>query len=91
MLDLKNRVETGRGNKMRCPYCQEEMRPGYIPNGEQPVQWIPNGERPSHISFSVAETGVALINQFKPLQANGYRAEAHYCPKCGIAIAPTSK
>ena len=29
---------------MKCPYCQEEMQLGYIPNGGQPVQWIPNGE-----------------------------------------------
>ena len=76
---------------MRCPYCQEEMQSGYIPNGEQPVQWIPNGEKPSRISFSIAEKGIVLINQFKPLQANGYKAEAYYCAKCKIVIAPTSK
>ncbi|MDO5015416.1 MAG: PF20097 family protein [Eubacteriales bacterium] len=23
---------------MKCPYCQKEMKSGYIPNGEQPVQ-----------------------------------------------------
>ena len=55
---------------MKCPYCQEEMQLGYIPNGGQPVQWIPNGERPSVLSFSIAEQGVPLINQFKPLKAN---------------------
>ena len=49
---------------MKCPYCQEEMQLGYIPNGGQPVQWIPNGERPSVLSFSIAEQGVPLINQF---------------------------
>ena len=52
----------------------KEMQRGYIPNGGQPVQWIPNGERPSVLSFSIAEQGVPLINQFKPLKANGYKA-----------------
>ena len=76
---------------MKCPYFQEEMQLGYIPNGGQPVQWIPDGERPSLLSFSVAERGVPLISQFKPLKANGYRAEAHYCSKCKIVIAQTKE
>lgn len=70
---------------MRCPYCQKEMQRGYIPNGSQPVQWIPDGERPSVLSFSVTEQGVSLVNQFKPLKANGYKAEAHYCSDCKVA------
>ena len=74
---------------MKCPYCQEEMQLGYIPNGGQPVQWIPNGERPSVLSFSIAEQGVPLINQFKPLKTNGYKAEANYCSNCKVIIAPT--
>ena len=60
---------------MKCPYCQKEMQLGYIPNGGQPVQWIPNGERASFLSFYIAEQGVPLINQFKPLKANGYSME----------------
>lgn len=74
---------------MKCPYCQKEMQLGYIPNGGQLVQWIPNGERASFLSFSIAEQGVPLINQFKPLKANGYKAEAHYCSNCKVIIAPT--
>ena len=74
---------------MKCPYCQKEMQPGYIPNGGQPVQWIPGGEKPSVLSFSIAERGVPLCNQFKPLKANGYKAEAHYCSNCKVIIAPT--
>lgn len=74
---------------MKCPYCKKEMQRGYIPNGSQPVQWIPDGARPSHLSFSVAEQGISLINQFKPLKAYGYKAEAHYCSDCKVIIAPT--
>lgn len=74
---------------MKCPYCQKEMQFGYIPNGQQPVQWIPDKGKPSLLSFSVAEQGVSLINQFKPLKVNGYKAEAHYCSNCKIVIAPT--
>ena len=74
---------------MKCPYCQEEMQFGYIPNGQQPVQWIPDGEKPSYFSISVAEQGIPLINHLKPLKANGYKAEAYYCTKCKVVIAPT--
>lgn len=73
---------------MKCPYCGMEMQAGYIPNGSQPVQWIPDGEKPSLFSFSIAGQGVSLINQYKPLKANGYKADAHYCPKCKVVIAP---
>lgn len=76
---------------MKCPYCQEEMKQGYIPNGQQPVQWIPEGERGTLLSFSVAQKGVSLFNQFKPLKANGYKAEAHYCSKCKIILAKTKE
>ena len=87
---IESQIGSCRGEcTMKCPYCQEEMQRGYIPNGGQPVQWIPNGERPSVLSFSIAEQGVPLINQFKPLKANGYKAEAHYCSNCKVIIAPT--
>ena len=87
---IEQQIGSCRGEcTMKCPYCQEEMQLGYIPNGGQPVQWIPNGERPSVLSFSIAEQGVPLINQFKPLKANGYKAEAHYCSNCKVIIAPT--
>ncbi|WP_087065108.1 PF20097 family protein [Intestinibacillus massiliensis] len=76
---------------MKCPYCQEEMLLGYIPNGGQPVQWIPEGGKPSLFSFSVAEKGIPLMNRFKPLKVNGYQAQAHYCPKCKVVIAPTKE
>ena len=76
---------------MRCPYCNEEMQKGFIPNGGQPVQWIPDGGKPSLLSFSIAEKGVLLIGKFSPLKVNGYRAEAHYCSKCKVVIAPTKE
>ncbi len=72
---------------MKCPYCAAEMSVGYIPNGDQPVQWIPEGKKPSPFSFTASEDGVALENRFSPIKANGYRADAHYCEKCGIVLA----
>ncbi len=76
---------------MKCPYCQKEMQWGYIPNWSQPVQWIPDGEKPSLFSFSVAQKGIALINQFKPFKVYGYKAKAYYCSKCKIVLAPTKE
>ena len=74
---------------MNCPYCQNEMQSGYISNWSQPVQWLPDGKRPSMFAFSSAKDGIPLINQYEPLRARGYKAEAGYCPKCKIVIAPT--
>jgi len=76
---------------MKCPYCEKEMRLGYIPNGEQPVQWIPEGQKPAFTKFSVAKYGIELKNQFAPFKANGYKAEAHYCSACGIVISEIKK
>ena len=75
---------------MNCPYCKNEMTPGYIPNGGQPVQWLPEGRRPSPFSFTVAEAGVPLRNTFSPWKANGYKAAAYYCKGCGIVLAPVA-
>ena len=74
---------------MKCPYCGKEIQAGYIPNGGQPVQWIPDGKKPSIFSFSVAEEGISLVNQYKPVKTNGYKADAHYCSNCKVVIAPT--
>lgn len=74
---------------MKCPYCNSEMLSGYIPNGNQPVQWLPDREKPSLFSFTIAGKGVALVNEFAPLKANGYKATAFYCAECKIVIAPT--
>ena len=76
---------------MKCPYCMEDMQRGFIPGGMQPVQWIPSGEKVPLLSFSVAEQGIPLINQFKPLKANGYIAEAYYCPKCKLIVSKTKE
>lgn len=76
---------------MKCPYCNQEMLSGYIPNGNQPVQWLPDGEKPSMLAFTTAEKGVTLVNKFAPLKANGYKATAFYCKECKIVIAPTER
>jgi len=49
---------------MNCPYCQNEMPLGYIPSWSQPVQWLPDGKRPSMFAFTLAKSGIPLINQY---------------------------
>lgn len=75
---------------MNCPYCQNEMQLGNIPNWSQPVQWLPDGKRPSMFAFSVAANGVLLMNQYRILK-EGYQAKAYYCQKCKIVIAHTQE
>ena len=71
---------------MKCPYCQQEMRAGFLQNSVQPVQWIPKGSKPSFWKGQPAKDGVQLGGgeYFK-----GYTAEAHYCAACGVMIAKT--
>lgn len=73
---------------MNCPYCGRGMLPGYIYNGNQPMQWLPDGEKPSVLAFAAAEKGVSLLNRFT---LRGYHAAAFYCENCKIVIAPTDQ
>jgi hypothetical protein len=61
---------------------------GYIPNSNQPVQWIPEDKKPSLFSFSVTDEGITLNNKFSPFRTNGYKATAYVCMDCKIVIAP---
>lgn len=74
---------------MKCPYCGKEMQAGIIPHGTQPVQWIPDGSKPSFFSFSKAENGVLLNNDFSLFRRNVYSAKAFYCEDCKIVLAHT--
>ena len=76
---------------MNCPYCQNEMPFGYIPSWSQPVQWLPDGKRPSMFAFTLAKSGIPLINQYNLLKAHGYKAKAYYCQKCKIVLAHTQE
>ena len=74
---------------MNCPYCGRTMLDGYIYNGRQPNQFLPKGVMPARISFTTTEKGVTLKNKFSFFKESGYSAEAFYCNKCRIVIAPT--
>ena len=74
---------------MKCPICNKEMSAGYIFHNKKPVQWIPNGKRPSKLAFSITEEGIDIKNTSSFSSINGFRAEAYYCDKCHIVIAPT--
>ena len=72
---------------MKCPYCQREMRAGFLQNSVQPVQWIPAGRKPSMWRGQPAKGGVRMGSG--NCIWSGYTAEAHYCPCCGVVIAKT--
>lgn len=75
---------------MECPYCKKEMKPGYLYNGRQPLQWIPEDGRPSAFAFSTAKSSVSL--RHKPSSGiGGYRAEAFYCDACRIVMTKTER
>ena len=72
---------------MKCPYCRQEMRLGYLQNSTQPVQWIPKGGKPSMWKGQPAQCGVPFGGG--NCIWKGYTAEAHYCATCGVVIAKT--
>ena len=74
---------------MNCPFCESPMQKGYIPNGDQPVQWIPEGKKPSKFSFTTPDGAIRLENRFSLLKTGGYRADAWHCPSCKLVIAKT--
>ncbi len=70
---------------MKCPYCEREIRKGYLNNTDQPIQWIPEGAKPSIWKTGVAKAAVVLSEE--PFWT-GYRADAYYCPACKVVILP---
>ncbi len=70
---------------MRCPFCQDEMKSGYMHNGRQPLEWVPADKKPTAFADRYSPDGVPLINDRRFW--SGYRAEAFYCPACHIVIA----
>jgi len=68
---------------MKCPYCGNEMKSGFLGSG-QPILWTrEKGEGivgPGREGFRVS-TGFW----------NGCHAEACFCPNCDIIITPVSK
>jgi len=73
---------------VKCPYCDRSMLDGYIYNGQQPNQWLPKGAMPARINFTTTERGITLKNRFSFFKESGYCAEAYYCNRCKIVIAP---
>jgi hypothetical protein len=64
---------------MKCPYCDNEMKKGYIFNPRMPVYWYPENEKPGFTVFSAPYNGVKL-SKF-PLFRSA-KAIAHYCDAC---------
>ena len=70
---------------MKCPYCEREMRKGYLHCSDQPVQWIPEGVKPSIWKTGLAEGAVELGDSSF---WSGYRADSFYCAACKFVVVP---
>ncbi len=73
---------------MKCPYCDEEMKKGSIPNECHPY-WLPEGKRTPLIRMIVPKSAVRLV--LGESSALWQEATAWYCPDCKIVIAHTEK
>ena len=72
---------------MKYPYCEREMRKGYLIDREAPVQWIPENEKPSLFKGTLAEGAVQLGSGS---YWKNYKADAYYCPVCKTVIIPST-
>ena len=70
---------------MKCPYCEKEMRKGYLIDREAPIQWIPENEKPPLFKGTLAYGAVQLGGGS---YWKNYRAEAHFCQSCKTVIIP---
>jgi len=68
---------------MKCPYCEQEMRCGYIHNQTQPVQWIPKGVKSSVWRGGLAKGAAQLGEDSFWFDST---AQAFYCTACKIVI-----
>lgn len=73
---------------MNCPYCQAEMKLGYLHNGRQPIEWVPKDHKATGWADQLSGHGIPFQNN-KSFWS-GYRAPAFYCPTCRIVIARTT-
>ena len=71
---------------MKCPYCNQEMHTGYIPNSSQPVQWLPEGEKASIWRGGVSPNAVRLSAR-RPMFGD-HQAISHLCVACRVIITP---
>lgn len=72
---------------MECPYCNEEMKKGTLPNETHPY-WLPEGKKAPFFRLVVPKAGVRLVVEDS---AVWQKATAFYCPKCKIVIARTEE
>ena len=68
---------------MKCPYCEREMKKGYLLDREAPIQWIPEGGKPSLFKGTLADGAIQLGGGS---YWKNYRADADYCTNCKCVI-----
>ena len=71
---------------MKCPYCNEEMKKGTLPNECHPY-WLPEEKTAPPIRMVIPKAAVKLV--LDESSVVWQKAVAHYCPNCKIVIART--
>lgn len=69
-----------------CPFCNEEMKKGFIPTDTIIPQWIPEGKKLNSIRFFKSKDGVELGGEKSSF---GHKSTAYLCEKCGSVILKT--
>lgn len=72
---------------MKCPYCQNEMQPGYI-QCRDGVTWTPKKQLIDALS-SIGKGAIALNNDKSSIFNN--TSHAYCCRDCEMVIIPYGK
>ena len=73
---------------MKCPYCKNEMDPGFLPATKLPLYWLPESSSTSLSVISKPKDGIQLTKF--PMWTT-QKARSFYCRKCEIVILPVNK
>ena len=63
--------------KMNCPYCNKEMKEGYIMQGRYAIKWRPIEEYSNIIKAVFSKDGIKLTSFM-----NNTEARTFYCSDC---------
>lgn len=69
--------------KKLCPYCSQEMEPGYIYNGKDDIVWTPKDSDPSgFINFPHKDQ--VMLSRSLRIRTN--KLKVYRCPRCKVQI-----
>lgn len=68
----------------RCPYCNQEMKEGFVENTAAPLAWTPKGKNRPFLK--VHRIGDYETGMGKFVFPYGWRVDAFKCERCNVIL-----